>query len=109
MHLDILGTSLATAFALLIANIGAFYMIIKVTTCGLHNFCKMLAFPMINVVVMISTILIMKEYLINSVRITEFILFILLSILIYFGIGYLLDKFFKYGIRSLIKESIASL
>jgi len=102
----ILGTSLAVVFAALTTNLVSSYMVIKVTKCGVWNFCKMIGYPLINTVITISFILIMMIYWVDSVSILEFSLFIVFSTLVYFGITYLFDKFLNYEALSVIKESM---
>ena len=103
----ILGASWAVVFAALIANLVGGYMVIKVTKCGIQNFCKMTGLPLINMGIMISSISILKVYWLNLIGIRGLFLFILLGILIYFGVTYLFEKFFDYRLRFTIKKSLA--
>jgi len=100
----ILGASLAVVFAALVANIVGDYIVIKITRCGVKNFFKMIVFPMINMGIMISGILILKTYWLNSVGILEFCLLVIFGVLIYFGTIYLSDRLFVYGVFTTIKE-----
>jgi len=105
----ILGTSLAVVVSALITNLISSYMVVKVTRCEIWNFSRMIVLPLINVAIMISPIFILKTYWVNSAGILEFFLFIVLGILIYFGLTCLLERSLNYRIRSIIKESLASL
>lgn len=56
---------------------------------------------------MVSVISALKAS-VNTVGIREFLLFAALGILAYFAITFLQDKFSKYGMLLLVKESLAS-
>ena len=103
-----LGVSLALIFSILIAGLVGYYIVIKTTKCSTRNFCKMIVLPLINTPIMVSSILLLKIYWTNSVGIPEFFLFVGIGVLIYFGMTYLFDRFFGYGIRTTVKESLAS-
>lgn len=105
----ILGTSLAVVFAGLIANLASGYMVIKVTKCGVRNFCKMTMPPLANAGATILTLFLLKTYCIDLDGILEFILFIMIGVLVYSGITYLFDKFFGYKIQLTMKESLSLL
>ena len=104
----ILGTSLAVVFATLASTLVASCIVIRVIKCGILNFCRMVAFPLATTVVAVSSIFIMKRYWVDNVGILEFFLFIVFGILIYLGATYLFDRFFNYGMQSIIKESLVS-
>ena len=100
----ILGASLAVVFAALAANIAGNYIVIKITRCGVKNFFKIIVFPMVNLGIMISSILILETYWLNSVGILEFFLLVIFGVLIYFGTTCLSDRLFVYGALTNIKE-----
>ena len=105
----IVGTSLAVVFAGLVGDLIVAPIVIKATRCGIWNFCGMISFPVINMAIILSSILLIETYWIDSVRMPEFFLFIAIGVLGYFGLTYLFDKIFGYGVLAIIKENLASL
>ena len=83
-------------------------MVIKVTKCGVWNFCKMIGYPLINITIIILFMIVIKMYWINSFNLTDFVLFTVLTVFAYLGITYLFDKFFNYETLSMIKENVLS-
>ena len=79
-------------------------MAIKITRCGIKNFVKMTIFPLINGIIAVLLIFGLKT--IMGTGIWEFIIFACMGVLAYLIVAYLLDIFFNYKIRTLIKESL---
>jgi len=104
----ILGTSVSVVLSLLVSTVAFSSMVVKITQCGMKNYSKLIALPLINAIIMVLFIFGLKSTL-NTVGMWQFFLLVIGGISVYFGITYLLDRFFNYGIRSLIKESLISL
>jgi len=101
----IMGTSISVLLALIVSTAGKSFMVVKITQCGMREYGKVLVFPLISGIIMASFISTLK-ICITTVEIWQFFLFAGIGILIHFGVTYLLDKFFNYGICLLIKESL---
>ncbi|MBN1255251.1 MAG: lipopolysaccharide biosynthesis protein [Deltaproteobacteria bacterium] len=106
MKLEILGTSIAVFVSIFVSCIGFIIMTIRITKCSTKKFSQILIFPFINVAVVLVLVSIFKISI--KTGIWEFIALACLCFLSYFIITYLLDKFFNYGMQSLIKESVQS-
>jgi lipopolysaccharide exporter len=106
MKMEILGTSIAVFMSIFVSSIGFCIMSIRITKCSTKKFCHILIFPFINVAVVLVLVTIFKISI--KTGCWEFIALICVGFLSYFIITYLLDKFFNYGIQSLIKESVQS-
>jgi len=89
----ILGVSLAVIFSTSMPNLVAFYKVIKVIQCSTRDFYRVVAFPLLNTTVMILLILMIKNYWITKVEILDFFLIFSFSILTYFGVTFLFNKF----------------
>ena len=99
---------MAVVLSQIVLTIGLSYMVVKITECGLKNFGRLIGLPLVSTAVMVLSLWGLKAtYL--TVGIGQFILLIAAGIAIYFGVTYLLDRFANYGLRSLVKESLASL
>ncbi len=103
----ILGASIGVCLSTLISTIGFSFMVINVTRCGIKNFGKIIILPLVSGVIMVSAIFALKAS-VNTVGIREFLLFAALGILAYLTITFLQDKFSRYGMLLLVKESLAS-
>lgn len=109
LYYGIIGTSLSVVIAGFIANVAAWYKVINITKCGLKNFSKAIGIPVINTVLMLFMVYILKSLLLYPINLLEFF-----SIAIFMVIGFsvltlVMEKFFNYGIKVLIKESITLL
>lgn len=104
----ILGTSIAVFFAVLVPNLAAFAIVIKIMKCKIYNFAKMLILPLINTVLLILLISLVKLYWIN-LGIFCFSLSAIIGLMSYFCIAYLFDKFCDYRLFNNIKMNIYSL
>jgi O-antigen/teichoic acid export membrane protein len=105
----ILGTSLAVVLASAVVNIVVFFKVTKVIQCSIWSFAKVLIYPIVSILVTSISIMFIKIHFINSKGISEFIIFVLYGILVYSGISYFFDKFFRYQIISTVRDSLSSL
>lgn len=103
----ILGASIVVVLSISVSNIGFCLNAIKMTQCSVKNFSKTIAFPLVNGIIMVSFIFALKGS-VKDVGVWEFLLFFVVSILIYFGITHLSNRHLDYGTLSLIKESLNS-
>ncbi|MBU0479204.1 lipopolysaccharide biosynthesis protein [bacterium] len=104
MHWNILGTSIAVFISILVSTIGFSFMVIKITGCRIRDFARAIGFPLVNTIVIFLLVSFLKTFI--SIGIIEFFAVIFVSILVYLGVAYLLDKFLNYGIYPLMKESL---
>jgi len=100
----ILGASIVVFLNIFVSNIGFCFRAIKITKCEMKNFVNAMLPSFLGSAISISVVSVLKN-IING-EIWGFIILSCTGILIYFIIIYLLDKFFNYGIKALIKESI---
>lgn len=103
----ILGASIVVFLSIFISNIGFSFDAIKITKCRFINFSKIIVFPLINGMVMISSIFILKTY-INITGILNFILLLSVGILIYLVIIYIFDKHLNYNMQQLLRQNLIS-
>ena len=104
----IVGTSLAVLLCVLAITGGLIFRGIKIMQCGVKNFSELIALPLINATIMVLLVCGLKNTF-GTIGIGQFILLVVAGIATYLGITYLQDRFFNYGMRSLIKESLVSL
>jgi len=102
------GTSLAVVLASLVARLISSYMVIKITRCKTRNFCKRIALPLGNIMIVAISIFFLKTYWVTSSGILEFSLYVGLGILIYLSITCLFDKFLNYKMQFIIRESLTN-
>jgi len=107
MKWGLTGVSIVVFLSILVMSIGFGFTVVKITKCGGKTFLKVVFFPLISTIFMILLISTLRIGN-NMVHIWKFSLFIIVGILAYFGVTYLLDRFFNYGLRVLIKESLAN-
>ncbi len=108
MRWGILGASISVLFSILISTLGFSSLVIKITECGFKSFGEMIAPPLVCSIIMMITIVIFK----NSLGLSGFLEFFLLvaaGMATYFFMISLFDKFLNYGIKEIIKKSLASL
>jgi len=103
----ILGASVVVFLSIFVSNIGFSFDAIKITKCGFIKFSKVIVFPLINGMVMVSSIFILKTY-INITGILNFILLLSVGILIYLVIIYIFDKHLNYNMRQLLRQNLIS-
>ena len=103
----IFGASIVVFLSIFVSNIGFSFDAIKITKCGFIKFSKVIVFPLINGMVMVSSIFILKTY-INITGILNFILLLSVGILIYLVIIYIFDKHLNYNMRQLLRQNLIS-
>ena len=103
----ILGLSTTVFLSIFISTIGFSFYVIKITRCEIKDFSKTLAIPLINGGIVILFIYVLKIIAGNGMW--QFIMFICTGVLTYFIMAYLTDKFLKYKMQALIKETFQSL
>jgi lipopolysaccharide exporter len=103
----ILGASIVVFLSIFVSNLGFSFSVIKITGCGINNFIKTLALPLVIGIVIAASILTIKINADTS-GILGFILLVGIGLFIFLGTTYLFDKFLNYKIRLLVKESIIS-
>ncbi len=99
----ILGTSLAVVFASLIANLGAFYMTIKITKSKLYNLAPSIIIPFIGVVFAILSVQVLRIYWQPTVNLVGFSACMIFSILFYLIAIFLFDRLSNYNLWDVIK------
>ncbi len=104
-----LGTAMAVFLNTLLVTPFAFYLTIKITRCGVHEFLKMLYLPLISVLVMISSIIFLKNKIFQQVGLVPFFIIIILGGTIYLGLMNFIDIFTTYGLRASVHEYITSM
>lgn len=92
----ILGTSLAVLISALIPNLAAVYMVLKIVQCKGSEFFRVILPSIINTGIIVLILSVLKIYWITTFGVSEFILIIILSILIYLGLTYLYNRFFGF-------------
>jgi O-antigen/teichoic acid export membrane protein len=104
----ILGTSVSVVLSLMVSTVAFSFMVVKITECGWKSFSKLIILPLTSAAIMVLSTFGLKAIL-GTVGIGQFILLVLAGISAYLSITYLLDRYFNYGMCSLIKESLSSL
>lgn len=107
MKWGLTGVSIVVFLSILVMSIGFGFEVVKITKCRGKRFLRAVFFPLINTTFMILLISTLKIGN-NIVSIWRFSLIITIGVLAYFGIAYLQDRFFNYGIRVLIKQKLAT-
>ena len=103
----IFGTSLAVLSTTLIPNFVAFFLMIKMTACGVFNFFKMIVFPLISTGFGILVINLLNVYWTN-VNAGRLLLSVILSLILYVCLIYISDKFFEYRFFNNVKSMYSS-
>ena len=104
----ILGASIVVFLSIFISNIGFNVNVIKITRCRIKDFSKLIVIPLVSVIIMISSISVLKYYT-NTIGLLSFFSLFSIGVLIYLGITYLFVKYLNYKIQILIRESLNSL
>ena len=105
----LVGASLAVIFTSATVSIYVLYRLLNATQCMLWNIAQPLLFPGIGVFIAFTSMIIIKENYLPSNSVIALILSIIYGILVYAGICYFFDKFFRYQIISTVKNGLASL
>ena len=87
----ILGTSLSVLLSNLVSAIGFSVMVVRITKCEIKNFTKRIILPLMSTLIAILFIFILKNNT-NMIGMLGFILFAGVSVLIYLGTTYILDR-----------------
>jgi len=103
----ILGASIVVSLSIFVSNIGFCFEAIKITKCGMKDFVNTMLSSLVGSAIAVLVVSGLKN--IMDTGIWGFIILSCMGILTYLIIIYLSDKFFKYGMQALIKESIQSL
>jgi len=90
----IVGTSLTVILSTFFPNIAAIFLTLRVINCSSMDLLKRLCWSLMNTGIMVLSIIVVKNYLISSLGITEFFLIVIFGTLIYLGISYLFRNFF---------------
>jgi len=104
----ILGASIVVFLSIFVSNIGFSFKAIKITRCGIKNFSKPIALPLINGIIMIISIFALKVS-INTSGFLGFLSLVGIGVLISLGITYLFDRYLNYRMQLLIKQSLSSI
>jgi O-antigen/teichoic acid export membrane protein len=96
MKWGIWGTSLAVILSTFFPNVVATLLVIRVINCKGLDILKRLCWSLMNTGIMALIIVAVKNYLISSVRITEFVLIVILGALIYCGTSYAFRNLFVH-------------
>lgn len=103
----IMGTSVAVVLSLTVSTVAMSFIVVKITQCRMKNFSKLIALPLIDTAIMVLLIFGLRTML-GTIGIGQFILLVIVGILGYFGMTYIQDRFYNYGMCSLIKESLSA-
>jgi len=104
----ILGASIVVFLSIFVSNLGFSFNAIKITRCGIKNFGKTIALPLVNGIIMVISIFALKMS-INTSGFLGFLSLVGIGILINLSITYLFDRHLNYRMQLLIKESLSSL
>lgn len=104
----ILGTSIAVLFSTLVATFGCGFMVVKITGCEFKSFGKMIVLPLLCSIIMMVVVIILKGSM-QLIGFLELSLLIGAGVISYFFLMFLFDSLLNYGIREIIKKSIALL
>jgi O-antigen/teichoic acid export membrane protein len=99
------GASLAVLLSILVSGAGFGYMSIRITRCAIRELFKAVAFPIANGLIMVSVIYVTKSTL-PTVGILQFVLSAAIGVMSYLAMTWVLDRFFNYGIYSIIRQSL---
>jgi len=100
----ILGTSITVFLSNFISTIGFSFNAIKTTKCGIRNFIKEIAFPLVNSIIMVAFVLVLKVVLDIS-GITKFCSLVMIALSLYLLITFLFNRVLIYRILSFVKAN----
>ena len=103
----ILGTSISVLLSAFISSIGFCFEAIRIIKCGIKDFGKLIMLPLLNGMIIAICIYAIKFY-IDAATFPGFIALIGISIIIFFGINYLFDRYLNYRMRLLVREVLRS-
>lgn len=99
----IVGTSFAVFTSVFILTIVFCFKCIQIIKCEIRRFAKIIVLPLANLIVLISSLSILKN-VININGVFGFFAVACIGLLIYFGIACIFDMQLDYNMTSLIKE-----
>lgn len=101
----ILGTSITVLLSNFVSTIGFSFNAIKITECGIKNFSKIISFPLIKGIIMISFIFLLKVG-IDLSRVSEFFLLVIIALLIYILSTFLFERNLIPKMLSFVKDNL---
>jgi len=104
-HWGLFGTSCAVLLGILISSVLFIFTIIKITQCDIGQITKIIVYPFINTITIVSIIYILKIFF-NFYSIWHILMIVIILCLNYLLITFLLDKLLNYGIYKIIRENI---
>ena len=103
-HWNLLGTTMAVLLSELFSCPLYMYQIVKITGLSLRELARVTLFPAVAAVFMAGTILLLRSFGSGYVDSSKFLILVFTGILTYFGLTYLFDYFFNYGIVKTIDK-----
>ncbi|MFC1576931.1 lipopolysaccharide biosynthesis protein [Candidatus Omnitrophota bacterium] len=103
----ILGASAAVFLSTLVASIGFSLTVIRIIRCGIREFVDIVIYPFLSIIIAASLVFRIKD--IMEPGILEFGILIAVGLLTYSIAISLFDKFFRFGIRAIIRQGLKSL
>jgi O-antigen/teichoic acid export membrane protein len=99
----ILGVACSVLFSTLAASILFSFRVIRITKIKIHEFSKLIILPILNTIIFILLIEYFKSH-VQLITIGQISLIILGAVASYFLIVFIFDRYFNYGMQSVIKE-----
>ena len=99
----ILGVAYSVLFSTLAASILFSFRVIRITKIKIHEFSKLIILPILNTIIFILLIEYFKSH-VQLITIGQISLIILGAVASYFLIVFIFDRYFNYGMQSVIKE-----
>jgi len=100
--MGILGASFSVVIAGIIPNLGASYATVRITKCGIFNFCKVIIIPLISTLIAILFLMGLKIYWHFDMNFFKFFASIIFFLLIYLIGTFFIDKFSNYRLLPMI-------
>lgn len=105
--LGILGAALAVVLSAILLNPIADIVVIRIIKCKIASFVKALAIPASATILVVFIIRLAQIHVFREANILSFFFLFSSAIFSYLGLMYILDKFTNFGMKDLIKESLA--
>src|SRR3972149_4100546 len=102
IRLGFLGTSISVLLAALIPNFVACFMVIKIISCDMHNYVRLILLPLINTSIIVASIFTIKIYLTTTVNLLVFFVLIVMAFIVYIGIAGLFKRYLNYEVLSIL-------
>ena len=103
---DIEGTALAVVVGALAVDPVAIYLAARVTQSKIKAITPILGLPLLNAAIVFSATYVVKTYVFDSVGVPAFLFLAVFGASIYFAVVYILARWMRYDIVSLIKEQL---